>query len=83
MLELVDSIVFIGATLTSITLSITGNGLIILPISAGIACTIILGNKVLHKINIRRYNNYRNKMKKTNKQLNLWITYTEFLYKII
>ena len=44
-LESVESIVFIGATSTSITLSITGIGLIILPISAGIACTLSLGNK--------------------------------------
>ena len=48
-LESVDSIVIIAATSTSITLSITGIGLIILPISAGIACTLSLGNKILHK----------------------------------
>ena len=36
-LESVDSIVIIGATSTSITLSVTGVGLIILPISAGFA----------------------------------------------
>ena len=40
LLESVDSIVIIGATSTSITLSITGIGLIILPISAGIACIL-------------------------------------------
>ena len=45
-LESVDSIIIIGATSTSITPSITGIGLIILPISAGIACTLSLGNKV-------------------------------------
>ena len=44
-LELVDSIVTIGATSTSITLSVTGVGLIILPISAGIACILSFGNK--------------------------------------
>ena len=44
-LESVDSIFIIGATSTSITLSITGVGLIILPISASIACTLSLGNK--------------------------------------
>ena len=49
-LESVDSTVIIGATSTSITLSITGVGLIILPISAGNACTLSLGNKVLHKL---------------------------------
>ena len=47
-LESVDSIVIIAATSTSITLSVTGFGLIILPISAGIACTLSLGNKILH-----------------------------------
>ena len=58
-LESVDSIVIIATTLTSITLSITGVGLIILPISAEIACTLSLGNKVLHKLIIKRYNKYK------------------------
>ena len=54
-----DSIVIITATSTSITLSITGIGLIILPISAGIACGLSLGNKVLHRIIINKYNKYK------------------------
>ena len=58
-LESVDSIVIIGATSTSITLSITGAGVIILPISAGIVCTLSLGNKVLHKLISNKYNKYR------------------------
>ena len=58
-LESVDSIVIIGATSTSITLSVTGIGLIILPISAGIACSLSLGNKILHKIIINKYNKYK------------------------
>ena len=58
-LESVDSIVIIAATSTSITLSITGFGLIILPISAGIACTLSLGNKILHKLIINKYNKYK------------------------
>ena len=45
-LESIDSIVIIGATSTSITLSITGVGLINLSISAGNACTLSLGNKI-------------------------------------
>ena len=57
-LESVDSIVIIGATSTSITLSITGIGLIILPMTAGIACCLSLGNKVLHKLIINKYNKY-------------------------
>ena len=58
-LESVDSIVIIGTTSTSITLSITGIGLIVLPISAAIACTLSLGNKVLHKLIINKYNKYK------------------------
>ena len=54
-LESVDSIVIIGA----ITLSVTGVGLIILQISAGIACTLSLGNKVLHKLIINKHNKYK------------------------
>ena len=55
-LESVDSIVIIAATSTSITLSVTGIGLIVLPISAGIACGLSLGNKILYKIIINKYN---------------------------
>ena len=58
-LESVDSIVIIAATSTSITLSVTGIGLIVLPISAGIACGLSLGNKILHKIIINKYNKYK------------------------
>ena len=63
-LESVDSFVIIGATSTSITLSITGIGLIILPISAGIACGLSLGNKVLHKLIITKNNKYKKQYEK-------------------
>ena len=33
--------------------------MIILPISAGIACGLSLGNKILHKIIINKYNKYK------------------------
>ena len=68
-LESVDSIVIIGATSTSITLSITGIGLIVLPISAGIACTLSLGNKVLHKLIINKYNKYKKQYEKDQKTI--------------
>ena len=58
-LESVDSIVIIAATSTSITLSVTGIGLIVLPISAGFACGLSLGNKTLHKLIINKYNKYK------------------------
>ena len=58
-LESADSIVIIGATSTSITLSVIGIGLVVLPISAGIACGLSLGNKILHKLIINKYNKYK------------------------
>ena len=58
-LESVDSVVIIAATSTSLTLSITGIGLNILPISADIACGLSLSNKVLHKLIINKYNKYK------------------------
>ena len=58
-LKSVDSIVIIGATSTSITLSVTGVGLIILPISAGIACGLSIGNRILHKLIINKYNKHK------------------------
>ena len=58
-LESVDSNVIIAATSTSISLSVIGVGLIILPISAGVACTLSLGNKILHKLIINKYNKYK------------------------
>ena len=82
-LESVDTIVFIGATSTSRTLSITGFGSIVLPISAVYAYTLSIGNKVSHKMIINRYNNFKNFMKETNKQLYLLINYIENLYKIM
>ena len=85
-LESVDSIVIIGATPTSITLLITGNGWIVLPISAGISCGLSLGNKVTkYYINYSQINtiNTENNTKKTNKLSNLSINYTENHYKIM
>ena len=58
-LESLDSIVIIAATSTSITLSVTGIGLIVLPVAAGVASGLSLGNKVLHKLIINKYNKYK------------------------
>ena len=63
-LESLDSFTIIGATSTSITLSITVVGLIIAPTSAGFACTLSLGNKVLHKLTINRYNKNKKQYKR-------------------
>ena len=63
-MESIDSIVIIGTTSTLITLSVTGVGLIILPISAGIACTLTLGNKILHKVVKSKHNEYEKQNEK-------------------
>ena len=63
-LELVDSIIIIGATSTSTTRSITGIGLIVSPISVGIACVLSLSSKVLHRLIINKYNKYRKQHEK-------------------
>ena len=76
-LESVDSIVIIGATSTSITLSVTGVGLNFLPISAIVACTLSLGNKVLHKLIINNYNKY----KKLNERDQQTIKFYDKLYR--
>ena len=49
-LEFVDTVVLFRATSTSLTIAITGIGLIILSKSTGFACTLSFGNKVLNKI---------------------------------
>ena len=76
-LESIDSIVINGATSASIILSITGVGFIFLPISAGIACTLSLGNKVLHKLIINKYKKY----KKQNERDQLSIESFDKLYR--
>ena len=76
-LESLDSIVIIEATSTSITLSVTGVGLIILPISAGIACTLSLGNKILHKLIINKYNKFKKQYERDQQT----IKYFDKLYR--
>ena len=49
---------------TSISLSITGISLSVLPISAGIACALSLGNKALQKLIRNKYNNYSKRYEK-------------------
>ena len=54
-----DTFVIIATTSSSITLSLTGIGLIVIPISAATACGLSNGNKVLYEIIINKYNNYK------------------------
>ena len=76
-LESIDSIVNIAATSASITLSLTGVGLINLPISAGIACGLSLSNKVLHELIINKYNKYKKQYERDQQT----IKYFDKLYR--
>ena len=67
-LESVNSINVVGATLTSIALSTTGFDLIVSRVTAAIACTLSLGNKVLHKLIINKYNYYKKKQNERDQQ---------------
>ena len=68
-LESVDSIIIIRSTSSSITLSNTGSGLIILPITAGKACTLSLANKVVHKLIKNKYNKYKKQYERDQKTI--------------
>ena len=54
--ESVDTVVTYGETTTSVTLSVFGVGLIVVPISAGNKSALSLRNKLLHKIILNKYN---------------------------
>ena len=60
-----------------ITLSITGIGLIVLPISAGNVCTLSLGNKVLLKFIINKYIKYKEQYEKDHQT----IKFFDILYR--
>ena len=54
-----DTFVIIATTSSSITFSLTGIGLIVIPISTATACGLSIGNKVLYEIIINKYNKYK------------------------
>ena len=70
-IESVDTVFIIRATTTSVTLSVTGVGLIVVPSSAEIYCALWLCAKVIHKAKFSKYKNTKNNLEKINKFLNL------------
>ena len=54
-----DTFVIIATTSSSITLSLTGIGLIAIPISTATACGLSIGNKVIYESIINKYNKYK------------------------
>ena len=59
-----DTIVIIATTSSSITLSLTGIGLIAVPISTTTACALSIGIKVIYEVIINKYNKYRKQSEK-------------------
>ena len=64
LLKSVDCIVIIGATSTSVFLSITGVDLLVAPISAGIACGSSLCKKLLKEVVIKKHKKYKKQSEK-------------------
>ena len=54
-----NTFVIIATTSSSITLSLTGIGLIAITISTATACGLSVGNKVIYEIIINKYNKYK------------------------
>ena len=59
-----DTIVILATTWTSITLSLTGIGLIVIPISTASACVLSIGNKVFYDIITNKYIKYKKQYEK-------------------
>ena len=59
-----DTFVFNATTSSSITLSLTGIGLIAIPISNATACGLSIGKKVIHPIIKNKHNKYKNHYEK-------------------
>ena len=63
-----DTNLNIALTSRSITLSVTGIGLIAIPISASTSCGLSIGNIILYEIIMQEKKQYKNNMTKINKQ---------------
>ena len=53
-----DTFVIIATTSSSLTLSLTGISLIVIPMSTASACASSIGNKILHEIIINKHNKF-------------------------
>ena len=77
-----DTFVIIATTSSSITLSLTGIGLIVIPKSTASACALSIGIKVIYEITINKHNKYKKQYEKINKLLNFLLNYTAKVYNI-
>ena len=59
-----DTFVIIATTSSSNTLSLTGIGLIVIPISTASVCALSIGNKVLYGVIIDKYKKHKKEYEK-------------------
>ena len=64
-----DKFVIIAPASSSITLSLTGIGLIVIPITTASACGLSFGNKVIYEIIINKYNKYKKQYEKDQRTI--------------
>ena len=81
-LKSIGTFVITATKSNSLTLSLTGIGLIVITLSTGIAGGITNTNKVVYEIVLQKLKKYKNNIKKINKQLNLLISYIGKTYRI-
>ena len=65
-----DTFIILATTSSSITLSLTGIGLVVVPISTATACGLSIGNKVLIEVIINKYNKYKKQYEKDQNTIN-------------
>ena len=59
-----DTSVIIATTSNSLTLSLTGIGLVAIPISVATKCGLLIGNKVKDEVIVNKYNKYKKQYEK-------------------
>ena len=64
LLESVETVILFASKTTSVSSTLTGVDLIVVPISAAIACALSLGNKVLHNIILNEKKKYKKQLGK-------------------
>ena len=68
-IRIFDAIVIVATTSGSITLSLSGIGLIVLPISSGILCGLTISNKILYQKVMQKYNRYKKQYEKDQQSI--------------
>ena len=78
-----DTFVIIAKTYSSITLSLTKIGFIVIPISTASACALLIGNKVKYEVIINKHNKYKKQYERDQETNKFLINHKENLHKIL